>query len=241
MFSTKEFFSIHDFEHSSLWRNEALISDALHHLENYLKNYSHKIKIPIPEGVFFKNKELITIGEGTTIEPGVLIEGPCIIGKNCLIRHGAFLRGSLILGDDCVVGHCSELKGSILMNGASAAHLCYVGDSIIGPLVNLGAGVKCANLRLDRREVSLDFQGKKIKSGLKKFGAVLGEGVQIGCNCVLNPGTVVGKKSVIYPLLNIGGTIPPMHQVRKDPGFIVEPRGKKILHSLMMAEPEKVL
>lgn len=240
MLSMKDFFSIHDFEHSSLWRNKALICDALLHLESYLKSYSHKINIQIPDGVYFKNKDQITIGEGTIIEPGVLIEGPCIIGKNCLIRHGAFLREFVILGNDCVVGHCSELKSSILMNGAVAAHLCYIGDSIIGPSVNLGAGVKCANLRLDRREISLDFQGTKTKTGLKKLGAILGESVQIGCNCVLNPGTLVGEKSVIYPLLNIGGTIPPMHQVRSDLRYVVEPKAERLLQSLMMTEPEKV-
>jgi NDP-sugar pyrophosphorylase family protein len=241
MFPTKEFFSLHDFEHASLWRKDSLISDALHHLEGYLTNYSYKIDIQIPDGVHLKNKELISIGEGTTIDPGVLIEGPCIIGKNCRIRHGAFLRGFVILGNSCVVGHCSEVKHSIIMNGASAAHLCYVGDSIIGPSVNLGAGVKCANLRLDRREVSLQFEDKKIQTGLKKLGAILGEGVQIGCNCVLNPGTVIGKKSVVFPLLNIGGTIPPMNQVKGQRNWTLEPRAEGILQSLMKAETECVL
>ena len=232
MFSCEDFFSLHDFDHSSLWEKEGFVWSALIALESYLKTYSYKIKIPIPDGVHFKNKDLISIGEGTRIDPGVCIEGPCIIGKNCILRHGAFLRGHVILGDGCVVGHCSEIKNSILLNGAAAAHLCYVGDSILGPSVNLGAGVKCANVRLDRREVSVDFQGKKIKTGLKKLGAILGVDVQIGCNCVLNPGTIVGQKSVVYPLLNIGGSIPPMSQVRALRSWVVEPRAEKILQSL---------
>jgi NDP-sugar pyrophosphorylase family protein len=228
MLSLEDFFSTQDFEHSSLWRKEGFVWDPLLELKNYLKNQLYKIQIPIPSGVYLKNETQISIGEGTTIDPGVYIEGPCIIGKNCTLRHGSFLRGNVILGNDCVVGHCSELKTSILMNHAAAAHLCYIGDSIIGPFVNLGAGVKCANLRLDRREISIE----NVKTGLKKLGAILGEGVQIGCNCVLNPGTIVGKKSVVYPLLNIGGSVPSMSQVRATRSWVVEPKAEKILHSL---------
>ena len=144
-----------------------------------------------------------------------------------------FLREFVILGDQCVVGHTTEIKNSVLMNGSIAAHFCYVGDSILGSRVNLGAGVKCANLRLDRREVFVDFQGEKINTGLKKLGAILGEDVQIGCNCVLNPGTLVGKKSVIHPLLNVGGFIPSASQVRSERKWVVEPQAEKILQSLV--------
>lgn len=228
-----DLFSFQDFPHPSLWRNDVPIWDPLPYLETYLKNYPFRIEIEIPQGVHLKNKHLISIGEGTQIDPGVFIVGPCIIGKHCSIRHGAFLREGVILGDHCVVGHTSELKNSVLMNGAMAAHFCYVGDSIVGPRVNLAAGVKCANVRLDKREVCVDFRGEKINTGLKKFGAILGEDVQVGCNCVLNPGTIVGKKSLIYPLLNIGGTIPPHSQVRSAQKWIVESRQKKILESLM--------
>lgn len=232
MLLTEDFFSLHDFAHSLLWKKEGAIWDPFFELGNYFKNYSYKIEIPISNDVHLKNPEMISIGKGTQIDPGVCIEGPCIIGKNCILRHGAFLRGNVILGDACVVGHCSELKNSILMNGSTAAHLCYIGDSIVGSFVNLGAGVKCANLRLDRRAVSVEFQEKKIKTGLKKLGAILGEGVQVGCNSVLNPGTIVGKKSIIYPLLNVGGFIPSMCQVKAPRSWTIEPRAEKILQSL---------
>ena len=194
-----------------LFDAEAFVWDPLIKLSSFLSEHHHKIQIPIPPHVFFKHQELISIGEGTTIDPTVLIEGPCMIGKNCTIRHGAFLRGPLIISDECSIGHGTEVKGSILMKNASIAHLCYVGDSIIGPHVNLGAGVKCSNLRLDRREILVGG----IPTSLRKLGAILGEGVQVGCNCVLNPGTVIGKKSLIYPLLNVGGVISHAEKIRR--------------------------
>ncbi len=232
MFCAEDFFSLQDFEHFSLWKKEGMVWDALIELENYLKTYSHQIKIPIPSDVYLKNEDSISIGEGTKIDPGVLIEGPCIIGKNCTLRHGSFLRGNVILGNDCTIGHGSEIKNSIFMHHSVAAHLGYIGDSIIGPFANLGAGVKCANLRLDRKEISIRVEERKIKTGLKKLGAILGEGVQIGCNSVLNPGTIVGKKSVIHPLLNVGGVIPAMSQVRSSRSWAIEPKAEKILQSL---------
>jgi NDP-sugar pyrophosphorylase family protein len=172
-----------------------------------------KIEIEIPEGVYLERKELISIGKGTVIEPGVFIRGPCMIGKNCTIRHGAYLRESVILGDQCHIGHGTELKHSVLLDRAAATHFVYVGDSILGHSVNLGAGVKCANLRLDRADVSVRFNGKKLKTGLKKFGAIVGDRVQIGCNSVLNPGTLIGRESFSFPLMNLKGTIPSRSQI----------------------------
>ena len=233
MFFPNDLFPIHDFSHASLWSEKGFVWEALTHLENYLKKFSYKIKTQIPTQVYLENKECIFIGEGTTIDPGVMIQGPCIIGKNCSIRHGAFLRGSVILGDGCVVGHGSELKNTILLNGAKVAHLCYVGYSIVGPNTNLGAGVKCSNLRLDLREVSISCDGKKIKTGLKKLGAIFGEGVQVGCNCVLNPGTVIGKKSEIFPLLNVGGYVPPHSRVKSLRNWTIEPKAEEILQKMI--------
>lgn len=207
------FFSLENFEHSSLWAKGDLVWSPLLRLSEYLKEKVYKIEIEIPEGVFLVNREFISIGPGTVIEPGVMIHGPCIIGKNCIIRHGAYIREEVILGNECHIGHSSELKHSILLNRAAATHFVYVGDSILGESVNLGAGVKCANLRLDRREVSVLAKGKKWATGLKKFGAVIGDRVQIGCNCVLNPGTLVGKESFSYPLMNIRGHIPVQSQI----------------------------
>ena len=162
----------------------------------------------MPASAFLVNPELISIGKGTVVEPGAYIAGPCIIGQNCQVRNGAYIRGNVIIGDDCVVGHATEIKGSILLNRVCASHFNYVGDSILGNDVNLGAGLVCANLRLDRQKVSIHYKNQKIPTPLKKLGAIVGDGSQLGCNSVLNPGTVLGKKVFCSPCLNISGYIP---------------------------------
>ncbi len=215
MFRQVDFFSLNDFAHASLWRENGFLWDPLLTIEVYLKSFSHNIEVIIPENVTLKHKELISIGEGTILEPGVFIQGPCVIGKNCTIRHGAYIRSNVILGDEAILGHCCEIKNSIVMNGAVAAHFCYVGDSILGPGVNLGAGVKCSNLRLDRAEIAVKYGETRINTGLVKLGSILGSGVQIGCNAVLNPGTIIGRDSFVYPLMNIGGYIPRGMQIKK--------------------------
>lgn len=227
-----DFFSMQGFRHSLLFQENHPIWEALYLLSDYLDSYHHKIEVEIPNGSFIKSKDLISIGKGTVIDPGVFIQGPCIIGEDCEIRHGSFLRGNVILGNRCVIGNGAELKNTILMDESTAAHLCYLGDSILGTSVNIGAGVKCANLRLDRSEVPVIIDGQKVNTGLKKLGAILGDGVQIGCNSVLNPGTLVGKKTLIHPLLNISGTIPAYSQVKSSREWVVEPRGEKILRNL---------
>lgn len=232
MFEQEEFFSIKDFTHSCLWRENGFLWDPLVLMEAYLKSYAHKIEIDVPKNVTLKFPELISIGRGTVIEPDVYIEGPCIIGENCTIRHGAYIRSNVILGCGAIVGHCCEIKNSLFMNHAVAAHLCYVGDSILGPNVNLGAGVKCSNLRFDKREISIKYQEKRIYTGLIKLGSIFGSGVQIGCNAVLNPGTFIGRDSFICPLMNIGGYIPSGVQIRSAPNLVAEQRPEKILQNL---------
>ncbi len=205
------YFSLKNFAHAALW--QGCLWDPLLLLDEYLRAQTFRIDVEVPAGVHLDCPEWISIGEGTVIEPGVLIQGPCIIGKGCLIRHGAMLRDGCILGERVRVGHASEIKHSVLFDDAAATHFTYVGDSIVGNRANLGAGVKCANFRLDRKEVSVSHDGKRIHTGLKKFGAIIGDGVQIGCNTVLNPGTLIGKESIIYPLLNFGGTIAPFSKI----------------------------
>jgi NDP-sugar pyrophosphorylase family protein len=158
-----------------------------------------EISIAIPDGVFLIYKEKISVGEGSIIEPGAYIEGPCIIGKHCLIRHGAYIRPYTLIKDHCVIGHASEIKHSILFPYAHASHFNYVGDSILGKEVNLGGGVICANLRLDRKEVKINGY----KTDLKKLGAIIGDRAQVGCNSVLNPGTLLKKRALIRPCSNI--------------------------------------
>ncbi|MBI5272930.1 MAG: UDP-N-acetylglucosamine diphosphorylase [Chlamydiia bacterium] len=209
----KEYFSFGRFVHATLWHEDKPVWYPLLILEQYLKQIEYLIEVKIPKGVYLSRPETISIGKGTVIEPGVYIQGPCIIGRGCILRSGAYVRDGVICGDHCAIGHGAEIKHSILLDSAAAAHFTYVGDSILGSKTNLGAGVKCANLRFDRREVSISLETGRVKSGLKKMGAIIGDQVQIGCNCVLNPGTLVGRGSVAHPLLNFGGVIPPQSKV----------------------------
>ncbi len=153
-------------------------------------------------GSFFFHNE-ISIGQGSVVEPGALVRGPAIIGKNTEIRQGAYVRGDCIIGDRCVVGHTTEIKNAVLLNDAKAGHFAYIGDSILGNNVNLGAGTKCANLKLTGSEVVIRAKRKTFKTGLRKFGAVLGDDVETGCNSVTSPGVLLGKSSLVYPNVNV--------------------------------------
>lgn len=150
----------------------------------------------------------ICIGRGTVIEPGVLIKGPAIIGDNTELRQGAYLRGYTLVGNDCVVGHTTELKSCVMLGGSKAGHFAYIGDSILGR-VNLGAGTKLANLKMVESDIVIDIKGKKYKTGLRKFGAILGDGVETGCNSVTTPGTLLGKDVLLYPNTTARGYYPP--------------------------------
>ncbi|SCA63074.1 Uncharacterized protein SCG7109_AH_00340 [Chlamydiales bacterium SCGC AG-110-M15] len=213
--NSSTYFELSSYLHSALFEDCLYPWEALNKIKAYLGSYNlGKIEIEIPEGVHLVNPELISIGTGTLIEPTAYIKGPCIIGKNCSIRHGAYIRGNVIAGDHCVIGHASEVKHSIFLNKAQAAHFAYVGDSILGNNTNLGAGTKCANLKLKGDSISVKISNKIIDTGLRKFGAIIGDDVQIGCNCVTNPGTLMGKGSLAYPCLSFGGVITPKQKVK---------------------------
>ncbi len=153
---------------------------------------------------------------GSIVEPGALIAGPTLIGPNTEVRHGAYLRGEVLTGEGCVIGHTTEVKRAVFLDGAKAGHFAYVGDSILGRQVNLGAGTKLANLRLARGTVRIRYQGELLDTGLRKLGAILGDGVQTGCNSVTNPGTLIGPGSLVLPNVTAGpGVIPPRSILRK--------------------------
>lgn len=143
--------------------------------------------------------EGIVLGKGVLVESGALIKGPTVIGDSTEVRQGAYLRGFCLVGQRCVVGHTTEVKNSIFLNDAKAGHFAYVGDSILGNGVNLGAGTKLANFRFIPGEVRVKTVDGYIDSGLRKFGAVLGDNVQTGCNTVTSPGTIVGPDGLIMP------------------------------------------
>jgi NDP-sugar pyrophosphorylase family protein len=152
--------------------------------------------------------ENVFIGEGTSVEPGVFIKGPAIIGKNCQLRHNAYFRENVIIGDGCVVGNSSELKNALLFNGAQVPHYNYVGDSILGHKAHLGAGVKISNLKMFPGNIFVELDGQPFDTGLRKFGALLGDGAEAGCNAVLNPGSILGRSAVIYPNVFWRGILP---------------------------------
>jgi NDP-sugar pyrophosphorylase family protein len=215
--SPKSFFKLEAFEHKALFEGVAFVWDALSRLAGYLEKLElGNIEVEIPRGVYLENPEQISIGKGTVIEPGVMIQGPCVIGPDCEIRHGAYLRGPVLIGRGCVMGHASEVKHSILLNGARAPHFNFVGDSILGNEVNLGAGAKLANYRFDKKTVSVLFRSEKISTGLRKFGAVIGDLGKLGCNVVTNPGTLLGPSVFCYPNLTIHGCISPGTTLNRD-------------------------
>ena len=155
----------------------------------------------------------IYIGKGTIVEPGAMIKGPTIIGNNTEVRQGAYVRGNCLIGDRCVVGHATEVKTAVMLDGAKAGHFAYIGDSILGNEVNLGAGTKLANLKIVDVEMKLRVEGKTYKTGLRKLGAILGDHTETGCNSVTSPGTLLGKRTLVYPCINVPGGFYPTRSI----------------------------
>ena len=155
-----------------------------------------------------KRGENIWIAKSAKVAPTAFINGPAIIGKNAEVRHCAFIRGNAIVGEGAVVGNSTELKNVILFNKVQVPHYNYVGDSILGYKAHMGAGSITSNVKSDKTLVVVRCEGKECHTGLKKFGAMLGDNVEVGCNSVLNPGTVIGRGSNIYPLSMVRGYVP---------------------------------
>lgn len=198
------FFDLKEFEHRELFFENLPVWETLNKILPYLKSVKlGNIQTHIPQGVTLVHPELISIGEGSVVQPGTYIEGPCLIGKHCEVRHGAYIRAGVVTGDHCVIGHATELKHTLLLDHAHAPHFNYVGDSILGNQVNLGAGVICANFRLDHREVVIQLEGTAIQTQLSKFGAIIGDHSQLGCNSVTNPGVLLRKKTYCRPCTSI--------------------------------------
>lgn len=152
--------------------------------------------------------DLISIGKGSVVEPGAMISGPAVIGDHCEVRQGAYIRGDVLIGSGCVIGHTTEIKSSVMLGGSKAGHFAYIGDSILGR-VNLGAGTKLANLKMIPSSVTITVDGEKYDTGLRKFGAILGDGVETGCNSVTTPGSLLGKNTLLYPNTTARGYYPP--------------------------------
>ena len=165
--------------------------------------------------------EDVWIAKSANVAPTACINGPVIIGKEAEVRHCAFIRGKAIIGEGAVVGNSTELKNAVLFNKVQVPHYNYVGDAVLGYKSHMGAGSITSNVKSDKKLVVVKAGDERIETGLKKFGAMLGDEVEVGCGSVLNPGTVIGSHSNIYPLSSVRGFVP-AHSIYKRQGEVVE-------------------
>ena len=213
MLTPASFFDLEKFAHRALFEGIQYVWEALRRLDAYLAGALRpEIRGALMPGAWVG--EDVFIGKGTVVEPGAFVRGPAIIGENCEIRQGCYVRGHVLVGDGAVLGHCSELKWAILLDRARAPHFNYVGDSILGCDVNLGAGSICSNVKVTGEEIRVTVDGTEYPTRLAKFGAVIGDHAQIGCNTVLNPGTLVGKHSLAYAGMSLRGYYPPQSVIK---------------------------
>ena len=177
----------------------------------YIKEFIKALGNALPEDRFEKRGEDIWVAKSATVFDSAYLHGPLIICEDAEIRQCAFIRGSAIVGKGAVVGNSTELKNVILSNKVQVPHYNYVGDSILGYKAHMGAGSICSNVKSDKKLVVVKDGDEKIETGLKKFGAMLGDNVEVGCGSVLNPGTVIGRCCNIYPLSSVRGCVPANH------------------------------
>lgn len=207
MFKPADLFDLGQTEHAALFDGCAYAWDALKQIAPYLKSVLRPSLHNRCVGTAYVGDHVF-IGPGTVLEDGVMIKGPAWIGRNCQIRHNAYIREDVIVGDGCVVGNSCELKNALLFNGSQAPHFNYVGDSILGHKAHLGAGVILSNYRVLLGNVTVEMDGQPFDTGLRKFGALLGDRSEVGCNSVLNPGSIIGRGAIVYPNVSWRGILP---------------------------------
>ena len=212
-FAPAEFIALEHTTHAKLFENQRFIWDALKQIASYLQ---FRLKPAVLGQLMGKPfiSNTVFIGSGTIVEQGAVIKGPAWIGERCHIRSGCYVRENVIVGDGVVMGNSCEFKNCIVCDEAQVPHFNYVGDSILGFRAHLGAGVILSNVKLDHREISVAIDDGIVPTGLTKFGAIVGDRTEIGCNAVLNPGTVIGRDCIIYPSVNVRGVIPRAHIVK---------------------------
>lgn len=198
MFKPEDLFDLSQTEHGELFAGGTYAWEALKKIKDYIAAHVKPELKNRCEGDAYIGDDVF-IGEGTVVEDGVMIKGPAIIGRNCQIRHNAYLREDVIVGDNCVVGNSCELKNAWLFNGAQVPHFNYVGDSILGHKAHLGAGVVLSNVKSVKGNIFMMVEGRPHDTGLRKLGALIGDHAEIGCNAVLNPGSVIGRNAIVYP------------------------------------------
>jgi len=201
------FFGLSRTPHRALFEGRRYVWEALKALENYVRENARRETLgQISPGAWVVGE--VHVGEGSRIEPGAVVVGPAIIGAGCEIRSHAYIRPFVIVGDDSVIGHACEIKRSFLFPECQVPHFAYVGDSILGYRAHLGAGVKTANVKINGEPIEVNVNGQKFATGLEKLGAILGDYVEIGCNTVLNPGTLIGPRTLAVANLSLRGFYP---------------------------------
>ncbi|MFL6529697.1 MAG: UDP-N-acetylglucosamine diphosphorylase [Chthoniobacterales bacterium] len=206
MFSPEEFLDLSHTAHPKLFENEGYVWDALKQIASYLQ---FRLKPEVLGELMGKPfiSDAVFVGRGTVIEAGAVLKGPAWIGENCEIRSGCYVRENVIAGDGVVMGNSCEFKNCILFDEAQVPHFNYVGDSILGHKAHLGAGVILSNVKLDHREITVTASDGTIGTGLRKFGAIIGDRTEVGCNAVINPGSLLGRDSIVYPGANFRGVL----------------------------------
>jgi len=222
-FRPEDYLDLSQTAHAALFEGVERVWDVLPRIEAYLRERLKPGCEGKKVGEAFIGPDVF-IGAGTVVEPGAVIKGPAWIGANCEIRTGAYVRENVIVGDGVVLGNSCEFKNAILFNGCQVPHYSYVGDSVLGHRAHLGAGVILSNFKLAGDEIVIRADGAAIATGLHKFGAIVGDGVEIGCQAVLNPGSLIGRESVLYPATIWGGVLPARTVVKNRPEYVFQPR-----------------
>ena len=213
-FPADEFLDFSETEHESLFVAGEPVWTALTRIGAYLEERLERVGSSRQEGSVDPRAivgDRVYVAPGAVIEANAVVKGPAWIGSGTVVRSGAYVRENVIVGSDCVLGNSSEFKNCVLFNRCEVPHFNYVGDSILGFRAHLGAGVICSNVRLDRETVKVRGEGGFIDTGLRKFGAVIGDRTEIGCNAVLSPGSILGRDAIVYPLTSWQGVLPARH------------------------------
>ena len=207
MFAPADYLSLEYTAHSKLFENQKYIWDALKQIASYLQ---FRLKPGLLGEVIGKPfiSGHVFVGRGTVVEQGAVLKGPAWIGENCRIRSGCYVRENVVVGNGVVMGNSCEFKNCILFDDAQVPHFNYVGDSVLGYRAHLGAGVILSNVKLDRGEIAVTSEQGDIATGLTKFGAIVGDRTEIGCNAVINPGSILGRDCLVYPGVNFRGVLP---------------------------------
>ncbi|MDA9923808.1 UDP-N-acetylglucosamine diphosphorylase [bacterium] len=220
MFPPSKYLDLSHTSHPKLFSEDEPAWAAIGRIEDYLDKLLKLVDGTLTHGSIHPSANVGTrvyVAADAIVEANAVIQGPAWIGSGSVVRSGAYLRNNVIIGNHCVLGNSSEFKNCLLFDDCEVPHFNYVGDSILGYKAHLGAGVICSNVRLDRTSVKLRHDEKEIDSGLRKFGAIIGDRTEVGCNTVLNPGTILGRDCILYPVTQWQGILGEKKIVKNHP------------------------